>query len=58
MRTANCASTAPRVLHHVDIAMRVALASVLLVQFGVSFDPFCGAAMLNRVRYRCEALFA
>jgi hypothetical protein len=38
--------------------MRVALASVLLVQFGVSFDPFCGAAMLNRVRYRCEALFA
>jgi hypothetical protein len=44
---ANCASH--RVLHHVDKslavdnAMRVAQASVLLAQFGVSFDPFGGA---------------
>jgi hypothetical protein len=44
---ANCASH--RVLQHfdkslaVDNAMRVAQASVLLAQFGVSFDPFGGA---------------
>jgi hypothetical protein len=44
---ANCASH--RVLQHVDKslavdnAMRVAQASVLLAQFGVSFDPFGGA---------------
>ena len=44
---ANCASH--RVLQHVDNslavdnAMRVAQTSVLLAQFGVSFDPFGGA---------------
>jgi hypothetical protein len=44
---ANCASH--RVLQHVDNslavdnAMRVAQASLLLAQFGVSFDPFGGA---------------
>jgi hypothetical protein len=44
---ANCASH--RVLQHVDKSlavdnvMRVAQASVLLAQFGVSFDPFGGA---------------
>jgi hypothetical protein len=49
---ANCASH--RVLQHVDEslavdnAMRVAQASVLLAQFGVSFDPF-GASPCRRI---------